>query len=229
MRGLPWITISAEYGRKLDDLLDASFEVYETWNARVSTGKLNRWLQEKTEAHPPPLAKGRRVRLRYMTQVKTRPPTFAAFVSQPTELPEAYTRYLVNGLREDFGLVGVPIRFMILRWTQSLRKAGVGRMSERRRSPDSVTIDDLARAYDLLLEVKKRRYYRRWEVETRTFRKRKSAVVQDDNRLQRLKDRAEGIRFALGYEDLTYRQRTELEQTLRNLELAICGTEATRK
>ena len=113
VRGLPWITISAEYGRKLDDLLDASFEVYETWNARVSTGKLNRWLQEKTEAHPPPLAKGRRVRLRYMTQVKTRPPTFAAFVSQPTELPEAYTRYLVNGLREDFGLVGVPIRFMI--------------------------------------------------------------------------------------------------------------------
>ena len=102
-------------------------------------------------------------------------------------------------------------------------------MSERRRSPDSVTIDDLARAYDLLLEVKKRRYYRRWEVETRTFRKRKSAVVQDDNRLQRLKDRAEGIRFALGYEDLTYRQRTELEQTLRNLELAIRGTEATRK
>ena len=66
-----------------------------------------------TAQHSPPLAKGRRIKLRYMTQIKTRPPTFAAFVSQPTELPEAYTRYLVNGLRESFQLTAVPIRFYL--------------------------------------------------------------------------------------------------------------------
>ncbi|MBO6560766.1 MAG: ribosome biogenesis GTPase Der [Nisaea sp.] len=113
VKGIPYITISAERGRNLDKLLKAVVETYETWNRRVSTSRLNRWLQDMTEMHPPPLAKGRRIKLRYMTQIKTRPPTFAAFVSQPTELPEAYIRYLVNGLRDMFKLSAVPIRFYL--------------------------------------------------------------------------------------------------------------------
>ena len=112
VKGAPYITVSALRGRNLDKLFDAVFAVYDVWNTRISTARLNRWLSHKTEAHPPPLARGRRIRLRYMTQIKARPPTFAAFVSLPEELPEAYTRYLVNGLREDFDLPGTPIRFI---------------------------------------------------------------------------------------------------------------------
>jgi len=115
VKGVSTVTISAHQGRNLEKMLDAMLEAYELWNRRVSTGRLNRWLAYMTERHPPPLARGRRVRLRYVTQVKSRPPTFAAWVSQPTELPEAYTRYLVNGMREDFGLPGVPIRFNLRR------------------------------------------------------------------------------------------------------------------
>ena len=112
VKGAPYITVSALRGRNLDKLFDAVFAVYDVWNTRISTARLNRWLSHKTEAHPPPLARGRRIRLRYMTHIKARPPTFAAFVSLPEELPEAYTRYLVNGLREDFDLPGTPIRFI---------------------------------------------------------------------------------------------------------------------
>lgn len=112
VKGAPYITVSALRGRNLEKLFDAVFAVYDVWNTRISTARLNRWLSHKTEAHPPPLARGRRIRLRYMTQIKARPPTFAAFVSLPEELPEAYTRYLVNGLREDFDLPGTPIRFI---------------------------------------------------------------------------------------------------------------------
>ena len=112
VKGAPYITVSALRGRNLDKLFDAVFAVYDVWNTRISTARLNRWLSHKTEAHPPPLARGRRIRLRYMTQIKARPPTFAAFVSLPEVLPEAYTRYLVNGLREDFDLPGTPIRFI---------------------------------------------------------------------------------------------------------------------
>lgn len=112
VKGTPYITVSALRGRNLDKLFHAVFAVYDVWNTRISTARLNRWLSHKTEAHPPPLARGRRIRLRYMTQIKARPPTFAAFVSLPEELPEAYTRYLVNGLREDFDLPGTPIRFI---------------------------------------------------------------------------------------------------------------------
>ena len=113
VKGIPYITISAERGRNLDKLLHSIVETYDTWNRRVSTSRLNRWLADMTAQHSPPLAKGRRIKLRYMTQIKTRPPTFAAFVSQPTELPEAYIRYLVNGLRESFQLTAVPIRFYL--------------------------------------------------------------------------------------------------------------------
>jgi len=110
VRGVPVVTISALEGRNLDKLMDAVVRTYDTWNRRVPTAKLNEWLAFMTDAHPPPLAAGRRVRLRYITQIKTRPPSFAIWTSRPAALPESYIRYLVNGLREDFGLDGVPLR-----------------------------------------------------------------------------------------------------------------------
>ncbi len=112
-RGLPVVTLSALTGRHLDRLLPAVLEIHAIWNTRVSTGVLNRWLEERTARHPPPAVRGRRPRLRFMTQVKARPPTFALFASRPADLPESYLRYLVNGLRDDFGLAGVPIRISL--------------------------------------------------------------------------------------------------------------------
>jgi GTPase len=110
VKGLPVVTLSALTGRNLDELLNAVFQVYEAWNRRVPTAQLNRWLEEATAAHPPPAVSGRRIRLRYMTQVKTRPPTFALFASRVEELPDSYLRYLVNGIRETFDIQGVPVR-----------------------------------------------------------------------------------------------------------------------
>jgi GTP-binding protein len=109
-RGIPTVMVSALKGRNLDRLLDAVLEAYEVWTRRIPTAALNRWLAEVTEAHPPPLVSGRRIKLRYMTQIKTRPPTFALFVSRPEKLPDAYLRYITNGLREAFDLPGVPLR-----------------------------------------------------------------------------------------------------------------------
>ena len=111
--GIPTVTISALRGQKLDALLDAVLKIYDVWNRRVSTGQLNRWLEAMREAHQPPLAAGRTNKMRYITQVKARPPTFALFCSQPDELPDSYQRYLVNGLRGPFGLEGVPIRLLL--------------------------------------------------------------------------------------------------------------------
>ena len=113
VKGVPVVHISALHRRNLDKLLEAVFDIYGIWNKRVATSPLNDWLAAMTEAHPPPLARGRRIRIRYMTQIKTRPPTFALWVSQPTELADAYLRYLENGLREDFGLPGVPLRLQM--------------------------------------------------------------------------------------------------------------------
>ena len=110
VKGLPVVTVSALTGRDLDELMKAVFRAYEAWNRRVPTAQLNRWLEEATAAHPPPAVAGRRIRLRYMTQVKSRPPTFALFASRAEELPESYLRYLVNGLREAFDIQGVPVR-----------------------------------------------------------------------------------------------------------------------
>jgi GTP-binding protein len=84
--------------------------MYELWNKRIGTGELNRWLEFQIERHPPPAPGGRRIKLRYMTQVNARPPSFALFSTRGSELPEAYKRYLINALRADFGLKGVPIR-----------------------------------------------------------------------------------------------------------------------
>jgi GTP-binding protein len=83
------------------------------WNRRISTAKLNRWLTEMVERHPPPAVSGRRLKLRYLTQTKTRPPTFVVFCSRPDVLPDAYKRYLVNALREDCDLPGTPIRLIL--------------------------------------------------------------------------------------------------------------------
>jgi GTP-binding protein len=110
LRGAPMVMVSALTGQGLDRLHDAIIKAYAVWNTRISTARLNRWLAAQTAEHPPPAPGGRRIRLRYMTQVKTRPPTFVLFASQPDEVPEDYKRFLVNGLRRDFDMPGTPIR-----------------------------------------------------------------------------------------------------------------------
>ncbi|MFD1694523.1 ribosome biogenesis GTPase Der [Roseibium aestuarii] len=111
IRGVQICTLSGIQGQGVNRLFESVFTAYEAWNARVSTSRLNRWLERVTGNHPPPAVAGRRVRLRYMTQAKTRPPHFVAFASRPEQLPESYTRYLVNSLRETFDIQGTPIRF----------------------------------------------------------------------------------------------------------------------
>ena len=111
--GAPLVTISALTGEGLTRLTAAIGDADKAWNSRVPTAQLNRFLEDALERHPPPAIHGRRVRIRYMTQPKARPPTFALFGNQLKELPQAYLRYLQNGLREAFGLKGVPIRFLL--------------------------------------------------------------------------------------------------------------------
>jgi GTP-binding protein len=110
LRGAPLVTVSAKTGKGLDKLQAAIVKAYDVWNRRVSTGLLNRWLAEMIQRHPPPAPQGRRIKLRYMTQAKTRPPGFIVMCSQPDKIPESYSRYLVNGLREAFDMPGTPIR-----------------------------------------------------------------------------------------------------------------------
>ncbi len=113
LQGLRLVTLSALSGAGLAKLMPAVIETHEAWNRRIPTPRLNRWLAHVQERHPPPLVSGRRLKLRYMAQANIRPPTFALFASKPGELPETYRRYLVNLLREDFDLPGVPIRMML--------------------------------------------------------------------------------------------------------------------
>lgn len=113
VRGVPIVSLSALTGKGIDRLSRAISEVYATWNRRISTSALNDWLAKAVDRHNPPAVKGRRLRLRYMTQAKTRPPTFVVFCSRADELPDSYVRYLVNGLREDFDLPAVPIRLFV--------------------------------------------------------------------------------------------------------------------
>ncbi len=111
-KGVPVVFISALNKQKIYEVLDECVKIYALWNKKISTSKLNEWLNFVTEEHPLPLQKaGRRVRIKYMTQIKTRPPTFKLFSNNPDKIPDSYTRYLVNNLRETFGLPGVPIRF----------------------------------------------------------------------------------------------------------------------
>ncbi|MES2845310.1 MAG: ribosome biogenesis GTPase Der [Pseudomonadota bacterium] len=110
LRGAPLVTVSAKTGRGLDRLHDAIVKAHDVWNRRITTARLNSWLGAMTEAHPPPAPGGRRIKLRYMTQVKTRPPGFIVMCSHPEDMPDSYRRYLVNGLREHFDMPGTPIR-----------------------------------------------------------------------------------------------------------------------
>ncbi len=113
VRGLPVVTISALTGDGIRKLLPAVRDVHARWNFRVPTAALNRWLAEATEKHPPPAVSGRRIKLRYATQAKARPPTFVIFCSRPEDLPSSYERYLAHDLREHFDLVGVPVRLVM--------------------------------------------------------------------------------------------------------------------
>ncbi len=113
LRGAPLVTVSALTGRGIDRLQAAVMKAHEVWNRRVPTGRLNQWLSAMVEAHPPPAPSGRRIKLRYMTQAKTRPPGFVVMCSNPEGLGDAYTRYLVNGLRADFDMPGTPIRLHV--------------------------------------------------------------------------------------------------------------------
>ncbi len=113
LQGVAVVPVSGLTGFGLDALMKAVSAAGEVWNRRVATADLNRWLEAVQQRHPPPLVAGRRLRLRYVTQVNTRPPTFALFASKPAELPDSYRRYLVNALRREFDLPGTPIRMML--------------------------------------------------------------------------------------------------------------------
>jgi len=113
LSGIATVTLSAKTGAGLNRLMPAVLAAEAAWNKRIATPQLNRFLEEVQERHQLPLVKGRRIKLRYMTQVNVRPPTFALFASQPGALPESYRRYLVNHLREAFDLPGVPVRVML--------------------------------------------------------------------------------------------------------------------
>ncbi|WP_428925390.1 ribosome biogenesis GTPase Der [Marinibacterium sp. SX1] len=113
LRGAPLVTLSAKTGRGLDRLNAAILKAYDVWNRRVTTAQLNRWLTGMVEAHPPPAPQGKRIKLRYMTQAKTRPPGFVVMCSHPDKMPESYNRYLINGLRDDFDMPGTPIRLTL--------------------------------------------------------------------------------------------------------------------
>jgi len=110
--GLPIVPLSALKGDGCDTLMKAVLKIYDIWNMRISTGKLNRWLEEMETEHPPPITAGRRIKLRYMTQVKSRPPTFSLWLNN-VDLPESYRRFLTNGLRKIFGIQGVPVRWQM--------------------------------------------------------------------------------------------------------------------
>ena len=110
MRGMPVVTLSAATGAGVQKFLPAVRAAAAVWNTRVATGALNRWFEQALERHPPPLVEGRRLKLRYVTQAKARPPTFLVFGTRAELMPEDYHRYLVNSLRETFSLPGTPIR-----------------------------------------------------------------------------------------------------------------------
>ena len=110
---LPIVTLSALNQTNFDKLFYKIFNCYDVWNTRISTGRMNRWLRGLESHHPAPLSQGRPNRLRFITQIKTRPPTFVIWVSKPQEIPDSYKRYIVNSIRETYGIDGVPIRLMV--------------------------------------------------------------------------------------------------------------------
>jgi len=113
LRGVPMVTLSGLQGRNIDKLMQAIFAIEQKWNTHLSTAKLNRWLGAVIEKHPPPAVSGRRLKLRYMTQAKMRPPSFIIFGSRPESVPTSYLRYLTNSMREAFDMPGTPIRIWV--------------------------------------------------------------------------------------------------------------------
>jgi len=113
LSGVPIVPVSALKNQGLDKLMREVARIYEIWNRRAPTGPLNRWLEKMEANHPPPIVSGRRVKLRYITQIKARPPTFALWVNKPLNLPESYSRFLTGGLRKTFGFEGVPVRLLL--------------------------------------------------------------------------------------------------------------------
>jgi GTP-binding protein len=113
MKGITIIPISAETGEGMSKFFSSLRATYDIWNTRIPTSALNRWFETALERFPPPLVEGRRLKLRYVTQVKARPPTFALFGTRAEQTPDTYHRYLVNNLREAFNMPGVPIRLLM--------------------------------------------------------------------------------------------------------------------
>jgi GTPase len=113
VKGVPIVAISGLTGEGLDRLMRAIADIHAVWNRRIATNALNRWLGQAVSSHPPPAVSGRRIRLNYITQPKTRPPSFVLFCSRADAVPDAYRRYLVNGLREAFDLPGTPLRLTL--------------------------------------------------------------------------------------------------------------------
>ncbi len=113
VRGVPIMTVSAVTGKGIDDMIRVAFETRTAWSQRVSTGTLNRWFETALEANPPPAPGGKRIKLRYITQIKTRPPSFVLFGTRLDILPESYRRYLVNGIRRELGFGAVPVRLTL--------------------------------------------------------------------------------------------------------------------
>jgi len=110
LRDVPLLTVSAKTGKGIDTILKVAFDLREAWSRRVPTGELNRWFEGAVDANPPPAPKGQRIKLRYITQVKTRPPSFVVFGNRTDELPESYRRYLINALRRELDIGPVPLR-----------------------------------------------------------------------------------------------------------------------
>jgi GTP-binding protein len=113
LKGVPVLTVSAKTGKGIDQLLGAAFELREQWSRRIGTGELNRWFEAAVDANPPPAPGGKRIKLRYITQVKSRPPSFVLFGTRVGELPESYRRYLLNSMRRDLDLGPVPLRLTV--------------------------------------------------------------------------------------------------------------------
>ncbi|MGB9367665.1 MAG: ribosome biogenesis GTPase Der [Xanthobacteraceae bacterium] len=113
VKGVPIVAVSGRLGEGLDRLMQGVIDAHAVWNRRVATNPLNRWFEDAVSSHPPPAVSGRRLKLNYITQVKSRPPSFVLFCSRADALPEAYLRYLVHGLREQFDLPGTPIRMTL--------------------------------------------------------------------------------------------------------------------
>ena len=113
VKGVPLLTVSAATGRGIDTLLEVAFETREAWSRRVGTGELNRWFEKAIEKNPPPAPGGKRIKLRYLTQARNRPPSFVLFGTRVDQLPASYERYILNGIRRDLGFGAVPVRLTL--------------------------------------------------------------------------------------------------------------------